>query len=77
MAGGHLPPAHQPVGQVDIGVFQHRFQLIELGLGEGMDMARDEAADHQVGLLRAAVMRAEQQTAAAGGEFGIRHRAGI
>ena len=39
--------------------------LVELGLREGGDMARDEAADHQVGLLRPAMMRTEVEAAAA------------
>ena len=58
-------PAGEPVGQVGVGQFHHRFQRVELRLAVSGDVPRDEAADQQVVLVRAAMGGAEQQAAAA------------
>ncbi|BDG72608.1 hypothetical protein Rmf_25370 [Roseomonas fluvialis] len=46
-------------------MFEHGLDGIQFVLGEAMDVALDEAADHQVGLLGSAMERAEHEAAAA------------
>ena len=69
MFGRNRAPAGKPIGQIHIPEFQNLLERRDIGIGKARDMARDKAADQDIGFLGAAMLGAKNKPAAPGIKF--------
>ena len=69
MFGRNRAAAGKPISQIHIPKFQDFFQGRHIGIRKAADMARNKAADQDIGFLGAAMLGAKNKPATPGVKF--------